>query len=119
MNDDMHENELDILIMRVVEGDASTEEWDTLATRAAADQSVWRLLATAQRDQMDLARLGRVAASVADGVDAPVPRPQPAPVATTAWTGWLGWAVAAVVFLALVINSLTPPQPPAEGGVQA
>lgn len=103
--DKNHENtdglDRDLLISRVIDGEASPEDWTAFRAIAATDQSIWRDLAESQQDQAELTAALDAELSIADSVAAP--------------TGahfehhmnerfrrvgsWAGWAAAAAVVL--------------------
>jgi hypothetical protein len=103
------EQERDQLLMsRVVDGDATTEHWDELTALAARDASVWRRLAETLRDHSSFARAVNTHVAVAETVPIPSEQearrasvtvePHTAPFAHV--SRWSGWAVAAVVGIA-------------------
>lgn len=61
----------DILIARVIDAEASPEDWATIRTLAERDPSIWSELAAAQQDQADLAAALAEAIRIADRVDLP------------------------------------------------
>lgn len=94
----MSMQEKDILISRVVDGVAGAGDWVELDMLGAADSSLWRELAQAQRDKQLLDQAVGEAVSIADVVDLP----------RNEWSErrlrvpqWLGWAAAAVLALAM------------------
>ncbi len=98
------DSNLDILITRVVDGVAAPADWDSLETLAAAEPTVWRELAQAQRAEQLLKGAVAEAVALAAQVELPVVagrvgedglRLRLRRVAT-----WGGWAAAAVVTLA-------------------
>lgn len=99
---------VEVLISRVVDGEASHRDWDELRALAEADAKVWRWLAETQRDHMSLARGVAAHVSCADRVDAPVDRVH-AEAARARMQGrtrlaaaWAGWAAAAAIGLAAI-----------------
>lgn len=89
----------DILITRVLDGEATPEDWAAFRAMAARDQAVWADLADAQQDRADLAAAVAEAISVADRVEAPVHQLAGERLNARIRTGvaWLGWAAAAAV----------------------
>jgi hypothetical protein len=102
------EQERDQLLMsRVIDGDATTEHWDELTAHAAQDPTVWRRLADTLRDHSSFARAVNAEVSVA--VTVPLPSAQAARASMTMEpriapfahvSRWSGWAVAAVIGIA-------------------
>jgi len=105
MNSELNEQ---LLISRVIDGDASEQEWQDLETLAMREPRIWRELAEAQRDHSALMRGVSAALALADST--------PLPSARDAFhfsghanrfqqrlhrlSAWAGWAVAAVLVLA-------------------
>lgn len=90
----------DVLIGRVVDGEASDTDWTDLERLARADADIWKRVAHAQRAHARLERAVEDAIAVAELVDIPVYRP-----ARAFWGSMrssLGWAVAAVLAIAFV-----------------
>ena len=90
----------DVLIGRVVDGEASDTDWADLDRVARADPDIWKRVAHAQRAHARLERAVEDAIAVAELVDIPVYRP-----ARAFWGSMrssLGWAVAAVLAIAFV-----------------
>ncbi|MDQ7013853.1 MAG: hypothetical protein Q9O74_08165 [Planctomycetota bacterium] len=89
----------DILITRVLDGEATPEDWAAFRAMAARDQAVWADLADAQQDRADLAAAIADAIAVADRVEAPVHHHAGERLNARIRTGvaWLGWAAAAMV----------------------
>lgn len=92
----------DILLSRVLDGEASPEDWQAFKALAASDHSVWHELAEAQQDLADLSRAVGAAVAQADSVDLPIEqhfgRRLSARVGRVA--SWGGWIAAAAVTLA-------------------
>ena len=97
-----------ILISRVIDGDATEQEWQDLETLAMREPRIWRDLAEAQRDHAALMRGVSAALALADATPLPSMRDafNHAGHATLfqqrlqRWGAWAGWAVAALVVLA-------------------
>jgi len=92
--------EKDILISRVVDGVAGAGDWVELDMLGAADSSLWRELAQAQRDKQLLDQAVGEAISIADVVSLP----------KADWSErrlrvpqWAGWAAAAVLAIAMFV----------------
>jgi hypothetical protein len=125
------EQERDQLLMsRVVDGDATTDEWDELTVLAERDPDVWAQLAHTLRDNAGFARAVNAEVAAADAV--PLPSPERARAAMTIEprvdpfahvSRWSGWAVAALVgiaWLAWIFNAgdaARRPEPPATGSL--
>ena len=99
-------NELDILVSRVIDGVASRADWDAIEAMAAADPGVWRELASAQRADQQLTREVRTETAAAAWVSLPTATTDLAAVQTQrrsrAVAMWGGWAAAAALALAVV-----------------
>lgn len=111
----------DILITRVLDGEATPEDWAAFRAMAALDQAVWADLADAQQDRADLASAVAEAIAVADSVEAPVQRHAGERLHARFRTGaaWLGWVAAATVAVAGFTGNLGTPLPGSTvGGTQ-
>jgi hypothetical protein len=128
----MNDDDRDILISRIADGEASDRDWATLERLAEDDPKLWRHVSEAQRDHAGLVRLVARAGAMATAVAAPDTyhlgfdgRARPLRTARSAsgdasgrgarhrraWTtfgSWAGWAVAAVLFLAVVPRNQAP-----------
>lgn len=62
----------DLLISRVVDGEASVEDWSVFRAMAERDPELWRELAETQGQHAELSAALAEAIAIADGVDAPV-----------------------------------------------
>lgn len=92
---------IEVLIARVVDGEATQAEWDRLCLEAQRQPALWRELAESQREQSALvAAVGRVLAA-ADEVEAPAHELGTIQFHRRArsFASWGGWAVAALVAL--------------------
>ncbi len=105
----------DVLITRVVDGEASSADWKTLAELAASDQRVWAELADQQQAHDELSRAVEIATAPADAVElsdlddhlhAPNSMERRLRIVGT----WGGWAAAAAVAL-LWTTGLNPARP--------
>ncbi len=114
-NHPMNEHRDDILISRVIDGDATTGEWDELTALAAADPSVWRNLALSLREDKALIRAVNIDVAVADAIELREPGRHPAVRARLG--GWSGWVIAAMLGIAVVTRMLSPA--PTESGLEA
>lgn len=95
----------DILIGRVVDGEATGADWGELERMASDDEGVWARLARAQRSQASLARAVDDEVVVAELVDLPASDHERAHVwseVSVRWRAYSGWAVAAAMALAWV-----------------
>lgn len=92
----------DILIGRVVDGEAFQSDWDALHALAAADGGVWERLGRAQHAHARLEREVSDVIAVAELIDAPVhDLPSSLPLGLRL-RHYGGWAAAAVLTMALV-----------------
>lgn len=100
----MSEVDRDILISRVVDDEASSEDWARLKALAAQDSAIWRELFEAQRGQAELARAVERELDVAEFVHAPVEDHLTIQLSQRIRRGlaWAGWAAAAAVALAWI-----------------
>jgi len=88
----------DLLISRVVDDAASSEDWLLLRELADSEPAIWRELFEAQHVQADLARAVDDATGIADSIDAVVEGRSPRLPPVVARAGaFAGWAVAAAV----------------------
>lgn len=107
----------DILITRVLDGEATPEDWSAFRAMAARDAAVWADLADAQQDRADLASAVAEAIAVADAVEAPVHRHAGERLNARIRTGaaWLGWVAAAAFGVGAFVGG---PGPSTGPGVQ-
>ena len=100
----------DILITRVLDGEATPEDWAAFRAMAARDQSVWADLADAQQDRAELACALAEAIAIADTVEAPIDRHAGERLHARVKTGaaWLGWAAAAAMALGVFSGKVGP-----------
>lgn len=94
----------DILINRVVDGEATPADWAELDVVAQRDPTIWARLAEAQRAQASLQRAVEDALTVAELVDLPHPSERLEQTWNRRVRVWGGWLVAAVVAIAWVGN---------------
>lgn len=98
----------DILISRVVEGRANSEDWSAVDTLAASDASLWRDIVHSHRDEQNLRRVVNAAGAAAEAVDLPAALTVHTPSSTSFSRRPLrigalgGWLVAAAIGLAFV-----------------
>jgi len=86
----------DVLITRVLDGEASSADWSGLESLAQADPAVWKRLAETLRAQAALTRGAGEILETAGGVEAPAPGPGARPGLRPWWT-WSGWAAALIL----------------------
>ncbi|MDX9912682.1 MAG: hypothetical protein RBS39_12705 [Phycisphaerales bacterium] len=91
----------DILISRVIDGEATPEDWTALRAMAERDASIWSDLVAAQQDHAELCAIVSRAADAAEHVDVPVLEHMSERVAlrTRRVGAWMGWAAAAAIAL--------------------
>lgn len=89
----------DVLVGRVVDGEATPSDWSELEHLAKGDGALWQRLAQAQRAHARLERAVEDEIVIAELVELPEP---PSVLATfrDRWRVWGGWAVAAGLALA-------------------
>ncbi len=92
----------DMLISRIVDGEAGDGDWTSFRALAEREPSLWRELAEYQRDQSELSAVVASAIRIADGVEAPVEEEMGRRLSTRTRlvSTWAGWAAAAAVALA-------------------
>ncbi len=94
----------DILINRVVDGEATPADWTELDVVSQRDPSIWARLAESQRSHASLQRAVEDALTAAELVDLPHPSER----LERAWDSrvrvWGGWMVAALVAIAWAGN---------------
>lgn len=115
--------ERDVLIGRIVDGEATPDDWRHLAALAAQDQSVWADVAETQRTHDRLTRAVDLATAPADYVELPAFRvvdDHPVQHRLNLVSRWGGWAAAAALVLvwALGPRPLINPGSPNAGGPQ-
>ncbi len=115
------QDNVDILISRVVDGVGGAAAWDELVMMAEADPRLWRALAEVQHNQTVLACGVDEAIAVAEAVEAPPAVPeggddQASPVIARIGS-WSGWAVAALVCLVWATVAPRATAPSEEAGL--
>lgn len=104
----------EVLIARIIDGDASELDWDRFRTIASGDASVWGELSAAQRDHEALREAVRGATNAAMRVEAPTTHAPSAAHQRRLDTAakWSGWGVAAMIALAFFArpSGFTGPQ---------
>lgn len=113
----------DILISRVVGGEATNGDWDRLTALADGDPALWRRLGETLRDQAGFARAVNASVSIAEAIDLPpAPRVRTTPGQAAAhvpalrigrWSGWAVAAVVAIAWVAWLFEAGRNPNPPA------
>ena len=98
----MNEPPQEMLLSRIVDGEADAAEWDEVVARAESTPELWRDLALAQRDHAVLRRALDAAVHVADSVELPMTGSATHQTFRQPWAGrnWSGWAAAAAIALA-------------------
>lgn len=130
-----HADQLDLLVGRIADGEAASQDWDAFNALAAHSPAAWKDLAQAQRQRQALTMAVGVALHAADRVDLPSRENAHAfPRSRSHRPGNIvgrirqagGWAVAAVLALALIggargpFTFLSPNQPgPNTAGIGA
>lgn len=100
----MNSDDRDILISRVIDGEASPEDWSSFKALAERDPSVWRELAGLQQDHAELSGAMARAMAIADGVEAPVEASSHLAHQGRVLRVWGGWAAAALMALAWFVH---------------
>lgn len=92
----------DVLISRIIDGEASPEDWAAFKALASREASVWRDLAECQQDHADLSTAVAEASAIADSIDLPVEEARSVRLGQRLRmaVGWGGWVAAAAVALA-------------------
>ncbi|MBX3367618.1 MAG: hypothetical protein KF912_09950 [Phycisphaeraceae bacterium] len=94
----------DILISRVIDGEASPEDWSALKALAERDPSIWRDLAGLQQDHAELSGAMAEVVAIADDVVAPVYAAGGISDRARSLRMWGGWAAAAALALAWIVR---------------
>ncbi len=112
MNDMLPTEELDILITRVVDNEATDADWSRLQELGAKDAAVWRRLAEEQQMHAMLCTAARPLLASSDEVETPLVR------TTASRSPWslrigagLGWAAAAALALMWYVAPGSSPTP--------
>ncbi|MCH8823168.1 MAG: hypothetical protein IH984_06625 [Planctomycetes bacterium] len=106
----MSNSQLENLVSHVVDGDASSDQWNELNELAENNPLVWRELANTLRDHQSFSRGVNATVAAADNIPLPENIVEPSfdlapedPVLRPRRVGhWGGWAVAAMIALAWV-----------------
>lgn len=91
----------DILISRVIDGEATPEDWTAMRAMAERDATIWSDLVAAQQDHAELCAIVSRAADAAERIEAPVLEHMSdrAALRTRRVGAWMGWAAAAAIAL--------------------
>lgn len=110
----------DVLLSRVLDGEASPEDWQAFKALAATDPAVWHELAAAQQDLADLSLAVGAAVARADSVDLPIEQHlgDRLTARVRQVVTWGGWLAAAGVTLAALTGAMGSAGG-SGGGVQA
>jgi hypothetical protein len=100
--DDFEPTREDVLIGRVVDGEASSTDWEALERLASGDATVWERVGRAQRTHARLEREVEDAIAIAELIEAPSPRVIAGQTLSMRIRQYGGWAAAAAVALAWV-----------------
>ena len=102
----------DVLIGRVVDGEASSQDWAEIRELAGDDQSIFAEIAELQDLRRDTMEMVDEVGDLAEGVELPLyMHPKSSPAGRLKFAGvWGGWAVAAMVAVAWSIG-LRPGDP--------
>ena len=117
MTDEMNSRE-DILITRVLEGEAQRNDLRDLFALAAEDATLWDRFQAARQDRDAFAMVVNEAVSVADRIESPLHASEGdlTSPARLRFAGWSGWAAAAAIVLAWSwFGQLPPPSPLPDG----
>jgi hypothetical protein len=105
---------VDLLISRIVDQEASDEDWTLFRAAAATDGRLWRTLAETQAAQRRLDEAMEPLLDVAHEV--PLPDVSPAAPVVIRWPSWAGWAAAALLAIAWFMTGPRPDVPDASNG---
>lgn len=96
----------DVLLGRVLDGEATPEDWSAFRALATREPEVWRDLAEAQQDRASLDEAVARALLIADDIEAPVEHRlgEHLAVRTRRVASWAGWALAAGLAIAAAVN---------------
>ncbi|MEL7474151.1 MAG: hypothetical protein AAGK04_12610, partial [Planctomycetota bacterium] len=96
----------DVLLSRLIDAEASAEDWAAFKRLASEDQNIWAELGEAQRAHDDLAIAVRRETSVADEIEAPIEARLSDGLTARLRALWSygGWAAAAVVLLTFTLG---------------
>jgi len=103
----------DILLTRVLDGEATPEDWAAFRAMAACDPRVWTDLADTQQDRAELALAMAEVVQIADHVDAPIETLTGENLTRrlNQAVAWVGWAAAAMLAIgAIASRNIGPAQ---------
>ncbi len=113
----------DVLLSRVLDGEATPEDWAAFRSLASHQPSIWQELAEAQQDRAAMDEAIRSAVEIADLVEAPIETHLSERLAGRARRAlsYGGWLVAAVVALTAIVQPVLRVEPagPASGALTA
>ena len=117
----MSDIDRDVLISRMIDAEASPEDWAMFKAIAAREPGVWAELADAQQDRAELAESLARAVAIADAVEAPVECVMGERVSARARVAfaWTGWGVAALLAFGAVVGPSLGVRNPFETGVHS
>lgn len=98
----------DVIVGRIVDGEATPHDWQELDRLAHEDPDVWRRIAQAQRAHARLERAVEDEIAVAELIELPIEQHSAVYELVTRVRAYGGWAVAAVLTLALLGNFNMP-----------
>jgi len=112
----------DLLISRIVDGEAAETDWRAFRAMAEREPSLWRELAEYQHDQAELCAAVSSAIRIADGVEAPVHEEMHRRFAdrsrlVSTWGGWAAAAAVALVWFTGGLNNRQSPSLSNQGGL--
>ena len=104
-------DERDILISRVIDGVATSEDWTTFRAAAAHDPSIWAELAETQHIHELISTHVEHAIDIADQIELPggLMNDQPIRARMDMVSRWGGWAAAAALLLVWFVGSPSTP----------
>lgn len=100
-------DERDVLISRVIDGVATSEDWSTFRAAAAHDPTIWSELADTQRDHESMCMRVHQHVGIADQIELPTALfdDQPLRHRLEMVSKWGGWAAAAAILLVWFIGN--------------
>ena len=106
----MEPTKTDTLISRIVDDEATAQDWTEFEQLASLEPDVWAKLAREQRDAANLRRSVTAAIDIADSIELPLDIAGLGAERTFSgrFSPWVGWAMAAAVAMAwLGVNQIT------------
>lgn len=106
----MEPTNTDILISRIVDEEATAQDWASFEQLASLEPDVWKKLAQEQRDAANLRCAVGDAIKAADAIELPIDIAGAGAerVFSRRFSPWIGWAMAAAVALAWLGADLVP-----------